>query len=95
MYVMIESFRRYLDRTGRLWSELNRNSYGVYIIHVVVIGIFGTLLLNLNLPALVKYPTLFISTYVGSNLIVSGYRSLIQALKSSRRSLPSRATDAA
>ncbi len=44
MYVMIESFWRYLDKTGRLWSELSRNSYGVYIIHVIVIGIFGTLL---------------------------------------------------
>ncbi|MGD8404781.1 MAG: acyltransferase [Anaerolineales bacterium] len=95
MYVMIESFWRYLDTTGRLWSELNRNSYGVYIIHVIVIGIFGTLLLNLNLPAVVKYLTLFISTYVGSNLLVSGYRSLVHALKSSRRGVPSRATDTA
>jgi surface polysaccharide O-acyltransferase-like enzyme len=95
MYVMIESFWRYLDRPGRLWSELNRNSYGVYIIHVIVIGVFGTLLLNLNIPAVVKYLTLFVSTYVGSNLIVSGYRSLTQALKYNRRGIPSRATDTA
>ena len=46
MYIMIESFWRYFDKPGRLWSELNKNSYGVYIIHVIVIGIFGTLLLN-------------------------------------------------
>jgi len=95
MFVMIESFWRYLDRTGSLWRELNRNSYGVYIIHVIVIGIFGTLLLGLNLPAVVKYLVLFVSTYVGSNLIVSGYRILIQALKPSRRDIPSRVTDAA
>jgi peptidoglycan/LPS O-acetylase OafA/YrhL len=76
MYVMIESFWRYFDKTGRLWSELNKNSYGVYIIHVIVIGVFGTLLLNLNLPALVKYPLLIVLTYGGSNLIVSLYRSL-------------------
>jgi len=95
MYVMIESFWRYLDKTGSLWRELNRNSYGVYIIHVIVIGIFGTLLLGLNLPAVVKYLILFVSTYVGSNLIVSGYRILIQALKPSRRDVPSRVTDAA
>jgi len=89
MYVMIESFRRYLDRTGTLWSELNRNSYGVYIIHVIAIGIFGTLLLNVNMPTVAKYLILIVSTYAGSNLLVSGYRALIQTIKYSRnKSLP-------
>jgi len=95
MYVMIVSFWLYFDKTGKAWSELSRNSYGVYIIHVIVIGIFGTLLLNLSIPAVVKYLILIVSTYVGSNLIVSGYRSLTQALKSNRRGVPSRATDPA
>jgi hypothetical protein len=31
LYLMIETFQRYFDKTGRIWSELNRNSYGVYI----------------------------------------------------------------
>jgi len=95
MYVMIESFWRYLNKTGRIWSELNRNSYGVYIIHVIVIGVFGTLLLNLSIPAVVKYLILIVSTYMGSNLIVSGYRISVQSLNPDRRSIPSRATDAA
>ena len=95
MYVMILSFWLYLDKTGKVWSVLNRNSYGVYIIHVIMIGIFGTLLLNLSLPAVVKYLILIVSTYVGSNLIVSGYRSLALSLKSSRRSVPSRTIDTA
>jgi len=95
MYVMIESFWRYLNKTGRIWSELNRNSYGVYIIHVIVIGVFGTLLLNLSIPAVVKYLILIVSTYMGSNLIVSGYRISVQSLNPDRRSVPSRATDAA
>jgi fucose 4-O-acetylase-like acetyltransferase len=85
MYIMIESFWRYFDKPGRLWSELNKNSYGVYIIHVIVIGVFGTLLLNLDLPALVKYPLLIVLTYGVSNLVVSGYRSLKQSMKSSRK----------
>jgi fucose 4-O-acetylase-like acetyltransferase len=84
LYLMIETFWRYFDKTGRIWGELNRNSYGVYIIHVIVIGVFGTLLLNLNLPALVKYPLLILLTYLGSNLIVSVYRAVVQAMKSSR-----------
>ena len=89
LYVMVETFWRYFDRTGRIWRALNKNSYGVYIIHVIFIGVFGTLLLNLNLPALVKYPLLIVLTYVVSNLVVSGYRSLAQSLRSSRsKSIP-------
>jgi len=88
MYIMIESFWRYFDKPGRLWSELNKNSYGVYIIHVIVIGIFGTLLLNTNLPALGKYPVLIVLTYGVSNLVVSIYRSLAQVLKPGRRPIP-------
>jgi len=84
LYLMIETFRRYFDKTGKIWNELNNNSYGVYIIHVIMIGIFGTLLLNLNIPALVKYPSLIVLTYFCSNLIVSGYRALFQ--KFQRRS---------
>lgn len=93
MYIMIESFHQYFDKTSRVWGELNRNSYGVYIIHVVTIGIFGTLLLNLNISALVKYPILIISTYLVSNLIISICRSSIQALKFGSRKLPLRSTD--
>jgi peptidoglycan/LPS O-acetylase OafA/YrhL len=74
VYVMVESFRLYVDRAGRIWGELNRNSYGVYIIHVIVIGVFGTLLLNAHLPAAAKYLFLIVLTYAGSNLAVSLYR---------------------
>ena len=84
LYLMIESFWRYIDKTGRIWRELNRNSYGVYIIHVIVIGVFGTLLLNMDLPAVVKYLLLIVLTYLVSNLIVSVYRSLVQTIKSNR-----------
>jgi len=81
LYLMIETFWRYVDKTGRTWNELNKNSYGVYIIHVIVIGVFGTLLLNLNLPALVKYLLLVVLTYLVSNLIVSFYRKVKTGIK--------------
>ncbi|MEJ2413638.1 MAG: acyltransferase family protein, partial [Anaerolineales bacterium] len=80
-YVMVESFRFYLDKPGKVWKELNRNSYGVYIIHVIFIGIFGSLLLGLNLPGWAKYFILFILSYLGSNLLVSFYRWAKRALK--------------
>jgi len=74
VYVLVESFRLYITKTGKLWDDLNHNSYGVYIIHVVVIGVFGTLLLFTSLPAVVKWILLVISAYVSSNLFVSAYR---------------------
>ena len=76
MYLMIESFRRYLDKSGNLWDLLNKSSYGVYIIHVIMIGVFGTLLLNLTIPAEVKYPLLILSTYLVSNFVVWTYHSV-------------------
>jgi hypothetical protein len=79
-YTMIMTFWRYVDRTGRVWRELNRNSFVVYIIHTVLIGVFGTMLLNLDLPGLVKYPMLFIVTYLGSNLVISVYLRLVQSM---------------
>ena len=94
VYVMVESFRFYLNKTGRLWDVLNRNSYGVYIIHVIVIGVFGTLLLSTGLPAVVKWLLLIITTYVGSNLIVSLYRSVRQVLTQNRPQKVTQAVDA-
>ena len=80
VYLMVESFWRYVDRPGKLWRTLSQNSYGVYIIHVILIGIFGMVLLNTSMPALAKYPLLIISTCVGSNLLVSVYYVVKQGL---------------
>jgi len=81
VYLMIESFWRYVDRSGRLWRTLSHNSYSVYITHVIMLGIFGTMLLNTDLPAVVKYLLLIISTYVGSNLLASVYYAIKQGLR--------------
>ena len=83
-YVMVESFQFYLNKSGKLWELLNRNSYGVYIVHVIVIGIFGTLLVGVGLPGWAKYFILFIITYAGSNLLVSFYRSGKSLFKNTR-----------
>jgi hypothetical protein len=81
VYVVIETFRRYLDKPGRIWNELNRNSYYVYIIHVIVLGVIALLLLNTALPSLLKYVILTLSTIVASNLIVSLYRRAVTSAK--------------
>jgi peptidoglycan/LPS O-acetylase OafA/YrhL len=77
VYLMVQSFWRYLDRTGRVWNELNRNSYGVYIIHVIIVGAIALLLLNVTMPAMVKFLILVVSAYLASNLIVGLYRRAV------------------
>lgn len=57
--------------------ELNKNSYSVYIIHVIVMGNLGLILLNIAIPSLLKCLILTVSTYVASNLIISFYRKVI------------------
>jgi len=82
MYIMIETFRRYFDKPGKLWNQLNKSSYGVYIIHVILIGVFGTILLKLNVPALIKYVSLIILVYGSSNLLVSIYYYFLSKTRS-------------
>lgn len=81
LYLLIQTFWRYLDRTGRIWGELNRTSYGVYIIHVIVLGAIALLLLNTALPAVVKYLIVAVSTILASNLLVSLSRRARQYLR--------------
>jgi hypothetical protein len=89
MYVLIQSFWRYVDKPGRLWGELSRNSYGVYIIHVIVLGGIALSLLNLALPPSLKYVLLVVSTIVVSNLIVSLYRGAVPGFRmTNQRSVP-------
>ena len=85
LYVMVETFRRYFDKTGKAWGALNRNSYGVYIIHVILIGVFGTLLMRSGLPVYVKYPLMIVLTYVGSNVLVGAYKSLVANVRARLR----------
>jgi fucose 4-O-acetylase-like acetyltransferase len=82
LYVFIQTFWRYVDRTGRIWEELNRNSYAVYIIHVVVMGVIALVLLNSAMSSVLKYFTLTVSTYIASNLIVSLYRMAVEGIRS-------------
>ena len=78
LYLTINTFRYYLNRQGRIAKELNNNSYGVYIIHVIVMGSIALTMLNTEIPSLWKYLILTVSTYAASNLIISFYRKVIK-----------------
>ena len=78
LYVMTTTFKKYLNREGKIWNELNKNSYGVYIIHVIIMGDIALTMLNTGIPSLLKYLVLTLTTYTVSNLIVSVYRKVIK-----------------
>ena len=78
LYIFIHIFRFRLNKTSSLFSELSKNSYAVYVIHIVVIGVFALMLLNVSMPGIVKFFILTILTFVVSNILVSAYRAIFQ-----------------
>ncbi len=69
LYLMLFLFKRYLNRTGNILSVMSRNSYTVYIIHMVVMGALAFTLLHINMPVWIKITIVSILTLVLSNLI--------------------------
>jgi len=82
LYIFIHVFRFSFNKSSRIMNELNQNSYAVYIIHVIVLGLIALMLLNLHVPAFLKYFILTILTYVVSNAIVYAYRRTFQKMLS-------------
>lgn len=73
LYCAVATFKYYFNRQGRLGATFARLSYGVYILHVAVLGTVALGLLRLDLPGLLKYLLLVVATYLGSNLLVFAY----------------------
>ena len=86
MYLLINTFRYYLDKQGHIGRVLNRNSYHVYIVHVVFMGGIALTILDTTIPSLLKYLIVTVSTYTVSNLLISAYGK-IKKLRISFRSL--------
>jgi hypothetical protein len=78
LYLMIATFRFYLNRQGKLLKALSDNSYSVYIIHVIIVGGIALTMVDAAIPSLVKYFILVVSAYAVSHLIVSFYKTAIQ-----------------
>ena len=78
LYIFIHIFRFRLNKTSSMFSELSKNSYAVYVIHMVVIGVFALMLLKVSIPGIVKFFILAILTFVVSNILVSAYRAIFK-----------------
>ena len=83
VYAMVVTFRRYLNTQGPISRTLSANSYGVYIIHVIVMGGMALALLNTAIPSLLKFMLLTVSTFGLSHLIIYAYRQCVKFAHSS------------
>jgi len=77
LYVLLHFFRKFINRSGNLISELSRNSYSVYIIHMVIMGIISLPLLYVSMPVVLKMSIVALLTFIVSNLAVSGFRATL------------------
>jgi hypothetical protein len=80
LYCAVATFKYYLNRQGWLWRASSKLSYNVYIIHIIVMGPIALLLLRTDMPALLKYPILALTTYLASNLLVYSYTRTVECL---------------
>ena len=79
LYILINTFRYYFYKHGKISEDLKNNSYNVYIIHIVVMGGIALTMLNTEIHAMLKYLILIISSFIVSNLLVSFYRRAIKS----------------
>ena len=77
LYIVVATFKYFFDRRGRLGAVTGRLSYGVYIIHIAVMGPIALALLRVDVPGLAKYPILASMTWVASNLLVYAYSKAV------------------
>ena len=78
LYILIHSFRFSLNKTNSLFQEFNKNSYSVYILHTIVLGVVAIALFRAPLPAFVKYLILSATTFLFTNMLVTSYRKITQ-----------------
>lgn len=74
LYLFLYSFRHKLNKSNALMNELNSNSYYVYIIHMIVMGVIALTLIDLPMPGMLKFIILSILTFAVSNVLLYAWR---------------------
>ncbi len=78
LHIFIYAFQFNLNKNYKILGELNKNSYQVYIIHIIVMGVIALLLFKIPLPAFAKFIVLTLLTFTVSNVIVYAYKSIFK-----------------
>lgn len=67
IYLAVATFKNWVNRQGHLGRELAELSYGVYIVHVPVLGAIAATLLGTGIPGMLKYLIAGVVAWVASN----------------------------
>ena len=78
LYVFLYGFHHSLNKRYALMDELNRNSYSVYIIHTIVLGVVALSIMALPIPPMVKFLMVTVLTFGLSNLLICSWRTVRQ-----------------
>ncbi len=78
LYILLYVFKFNFNKTNRLMNLLNKNSYSVYIIHVIVLGIVALIIRPVPMAAIAKYLLLTVLTFAVSNFLIYAYDRLLQ-----------------
>lgn len=78
LQIFIHAFRFSFNKHYTFMEKLNENSYSVYIIHVIVIGVLATILMSISIAPVIKVIILTLSTFILSNAIICGYNKLFK-----------------
>ncbi len=74
LQISVHIFRFNLNKTNPVLSELSKNSYSVYIIHMVILGVLALAMIHLPIPGGIKYVLLFVFTFILSNMIIYSWK---------------------
>jgi len=74
LQIFIHAFRFNMNKTNAVLSELSKNSYAVYIIHMIVLGVIALALGHLPIHGGIKYVLLSGFTFLLSNMIIYSWR---------------------
>ena len=87
LQIFIHAFRFNLNKTNNILSELSKNSYSVYIIHMVVLGVVALAMINLPVYGGIKYVFLSGFTFLLSNMIIYSWREVKQKSVSAKTAI--------
>ena len=74
LQIFIHTFRFNLNKTNVILSELSKNSYFVYIIHMIVLGVVALAMTHLPIHGGIKYVLLSGFTFLLSNMVIYSWR---------------------
>ena len=78
LYVLLHVFKFNFNKINNIMKQLNKCSYSVYIIHMIILGIIAFALVQIQLPGILKFIILTVLTFLLSNLIAIAYYRWIQ-----------------